>query len=347
MAYYLSYVEINEHAALILSEQRSALGPSKIICDVGFSYSPDVSQNAVGYLTTHKGHVREETNASRVLYSKSANAKHRTYEISQAEMAKFLSIINKDRNLNSSAVVPRGDASIVVIVGGPDYQKLTNNCKTYAIVVLKEVGIIEHETLSNFSSKEKAIYTTKIKANELSDGLEQILADLNSQINVQNINEDLKLDLYDLINIVQGSKQSIDENNQAFIKSLEKPLTEDIVEKCAQQKIVIDCIIENLERKLTEYTPRTEETSLFLRYINRIISYLKKDFITIDNTESLIKDSVESLKKSTSAIDKTAPASKYSYKFFSSFLKNDDEEVSTSTLNNETNSPMVGTKPTS
>jgi hypothetical protein len=63
---------------------------------------------------------------------------------------KFFSIINKDRHINSSEVTPRGDVDAVLIVGGPDYQKLTNNCKTYAMGVLKEVGIIEHETLSNF-----------------------------------------------------------------------------------------------------------------------------------------------------------------------------------------------------
>jgi|GEM_PF-3045248 len=145
--YYLSYIEIKDHAALMLSQQDQPSGPAKIICELGFAYSPAVKDNEVHFYTRHKGHIREEANASRVLYGHQT-IKHKTYEISEMEVKKFFNILNRDRNLNSSSVTLSDED--IELVGGPDYQQLKFNCKSYAIGVLKEIGIQDAANLKNY-----------------------------------------------------------------------------------------------------------------------------------------------------------------------------------------------------
>ena len=66
--------------------------------------------NAGRYFTTHKGYIREETNASKVMYSSSTQVAHKIYEISLAEMERFLSIINRDRRIKASSLPPKQDS---------------------------------------------------------------------------------------------------------------------------------------------------------------------------------------------------------------------------------------------
>lgn len=154
MTYYLSYIEVHHHAALMLSTQESPEQPTRIICEVGFAYSPNLNDEQVGYFSTHKGHVREETNISKALYS-SLSVRHRTYEISEFEVKKFFEIINRSKQINAETVdVEFKDEEEITkqteIVGGPQYQKLRYNCKNYAIDVMKEMGIVDAKRLSNF-----------------------------------------------------------------------------------------------------------------------------------------------------------------------------------------------------
>lgn len=150
MPYYLSYVENNGHSSLIISQQESGQ-PASIICEFGFGLSPDINLMEGNYFLTrtYKGDVREERLASKVLYSDSARASHRTYEISQAEVMKLLAIVNRDKEKDATEITLEDGR--VVIIGGPDYQLVRNNCKTYLMGVLKEVGIIDaEEELSDF-----------------------------------------------------------------------------------------------------------------------------------------------------------------------------------------------------
>jgi hypothetical protein len=50
MQYYLSYIERNGHAALMLSEQRTQSEPPRVICELGFALSLNVAQ--VNYFGT-------------------------------------------------------------------------------------------------------------------------------------------------------------------------------------------------------------------------------------------------------------------------------------------------------
>lgn len=51
MNYYLSYIEYGNHAAFMLSEQAKHSESTRILCEVGFGYSPDVVE-AVFFLLT-------------------------------------------------------------------------------------------------------------------------------------------------------------------------------------------------------------------------------------------------------------------------------------------------------
>ena len=462
MTYYLSYVEIKGHSALMLSYQAEPNQPTRIVCEMGFATSPDIPANQVGYLTRHKGYIRNETNASRVLYSKTSDVKHRTYEISESEAQKFFQILNRDKQINLAPIEPSKGTLDIQYVGGPDYQMIRHNCKTYAMSVLKEVGVVDAQNLSNFliqrtktktsllhslsredlscpfkdellqkitsflevinremlsfsdsidhldldeenknklkeaiesitkrvewisedkekigimvglnkrfediieqlnyiepylahdvpifkkelteiieaskkltdlSSKgeleffwkstppvakrlmlknftpqEKAVYLMKIKGNEVADGLEQILIDFNHRINKsRSFDKELYLDLSDLKHIVENAKKEIDSANQTFLSSMKtKKALGDVTYLCAKQKKAIDAVIVKLENDLAGFKPRSPESSVFVRYLNRLISYFKKDFLTIENTESLIKDKVSILKHVSKTLD--------------------------------------------
>lgn len=177
MSYYLSYIEINGHASLILSKQSNSSAPTKIITQVGFTNEGLDS----GYLGTQAGFVKEEKTVARTMYT-DVEVKHRTYEISKEEMEKVLSIINQDRNLNL--------ANPSATSGGPHYQQIKQNCKTYAMNLFKNAGIIDAEILSNFmiqrpnttdnllSTLEKSDFSCPAKDN-LIKSFEKELTELN------------------------------------------------------------------------------------------------------------------------------------------------------------------------
>jgi hypothetical protein len=462
MTYYLSYIEIKGHSALMLSQQVDPSLPARIVCELGFAYSPDIPQNAVGYLTTHKGYLREESNAGRALYSKTSDVKHRSYEISEAEARKFFQIINRDKQINLAPIEPEKGVVEVQYIGGPDYQKVRNNCKTYAMGVLKEMGIIDAQNLSNFliqrtktktslfqplskeelscplkenllakitsvlneinqetliileninhseldedsknelkevvkniktlssqllenkekvsimvsmnkrfeeisasldsvapytphnishfkdglseivslskkvtdlsnkgqleffwkstppvanrlmlnnfTPQERAAYLVKIKGSEVADGLELVLMDFNHRINkLRSFDKELYLDLSDLKHIIENAKKEIDTANQSFLTSMKtKEALGDVTYICAKQKKAINAVIGKLESDLAGFKPRTPESSVFIRYLNQLIRYFKKDFLTVENTESLIKDKISTLKHASKILD--------------------------------------------
>ena len=215
MPYYLSYLEINGHAAMLLSEQQHSDGPCRIICDVGFGYAPNIPRDGVGYFTAYKGHVREETNASRALYSSSAEIMHRTFELSEAEVKKFFEILNRDKQIKT-APIEQGKG-LVTVVGGPDYHQIKNNCKTYTMGVLKEVGIVDAENLSNYFIQRTSTTNHLLKnltnqdmscplKEQLIGKITASLTDLNTQMNAllekaDEINESEKREKF--INDVQ------------------------------------------------------------------------------------------------------------------------------------------------
>lgn len=168
MFYYLSYLEINGHAALMLSGQRSYSEPVEVLCEIGFAYSPDVDDTVVGYFTRHTGEVREETNTSRILYSEHASAQHRTYEISEEEADRLFQIINRDRRKNAreirlESIVDGEKVTQLEVVGGGDYQKIKHNCKTYAMGVFKELGIVEAREIENFLIQRTCSHTQQLR----------------------------------------------------------------------------------------------------------------------------------------------------------------------------------------
>lgn len=103
MPYYLSYIEVNGHTSMMLSHQSTPTEPAKVVYQVGFGYLSE--QDAMLHkFKTFKGGIDEEDNVAKALYS-SSNVRHKTYEISNSEMEKFFTIINRDKRLNVSEYV--------------------------------------------------------------------------------------------------------------------------------------------------------------------------------------------------------------------------------------------------
>lgn len=145
--YYLSYVELSGfHAALMLTKQGTPESPAIILCEAGFGY--DVDSDEVGLFNIVKGNLSEEANASRLLYSNSAVLRHKTFPISEIEVNKFFTILNRDMKAKVTKEIKNNKE--VSQANPPDYQKTGLNCKAYALKVLKEIGIVDANQLSNF-----------------------------------------------------------------------------------------------------------------------------------------------------------------------------------------------------
>ncbi|WP_412754579.1 hypothetical protein [Legionella donaldsonii] len=442
MSYYLSYIEIEGHAALMLSEQAKPSEPARIVCNVGFGPAR----------ITEGGNVAEELNADVAIFSPKYKVVHRTYEISQAEMEKFFSIINREKRVNASTVQ---QGAQVKHIGGPDYDYVRFNCKTFAMGVLKEMGITDAENLSNFlvqrpgttdnllkpmtrrelscplkeeilpvierldkeiasfakslanrkvepktkaqllknlqeisrcskglmqngsnreykkvlnerfeslrpfldfkifaqhhaeltkdlkclheklnqvdkllyerqldfywkgtppvaerlnlknfTAQEKAIYLTKIKTNETVDGLSQIVRELdNKRRDTITSDPNLYSDLTDLEKIILKAKKSVTVIQKELNNTDQKKPGETFRE-CVKYQKALDGIISNLEDNLSKFTPKTQETSAFMRFINRIVAFFKDQPI-IEDECSAVKGQVSIIKQS---LAKRSPA---------------------------------------
>jgi hypothetical protein len=145
MTYYLSYLEKNgRHAALMISKQEEASQPTKIICEIGFSARPPFKK--LYFFKSQRGSVHEENNASRVLYSQKADIKHRTFVISESELAVLMTQINHDRRTQ----IDGETKNKYIPPGGPDYHLIYHNCKTYVLTLLKKIQLVDAEQLDNF-----------------------------------------------------------------------------------------------------------------------------------------------------------------------------------------------------
>lgn len=441
MPFYLSYVEYQGHSAFMLSQQTEDSEPVKIISEIGFGLRPGINPTAVDPFSAYKGNVRDEVIASRAMYGASAPVKHRTYEISAAEMEKFNSIIEGDRSKNRAVLLQENAKEKAV--GGPDYQLFSSNCKTYAMGVLKAVGIMDADNLSNFlvqrpgstdsllqsidpdelyrpgqeglnkeitsvltllesemvstkealsknppidflvidgkiqmlleiadfclknkgktslikkfeemntllseisafpiptegiksvqakigvlieadkslkfhwkkvpplakrldldkfNDQEKRNYLRKIKINETSDGLNQILKELKNKIKTvdKNSDEALHSDLSELIIIIQKAKKKVDQSQQTFLKSLSKN-PEKVASEEAWAQLKVNEALNHMQSALGNFKQKSKETNPFIRFINRVMGYVNKDFIKIENVTSVVKDKLVNIRRS-------------------------------------------------
>ena len=149
MPYFLSYV-VNKnvkdkyflgHASLVLTEHTPPAKP-RIICKVGLFESNQVELEDKMY-RPEKGYTFQ----------------HKTYPITQEEMTKFLYKVNSDRRMgiytdpkrkrSSEMTIKRSSGELESTPGGPEFDYWRLNCKTYALSVLREVGIVD-SSLSNW-----------------------------------------------------------------------------------------------------------------------------------------------------------------------------------------------------
>lgn len=156
MKYYLSYIEtsIGEgrgHAALMLSCQNENDDKVKILSEIGLyvdfeTTEPSRANKIRGVLWKIRGIVKEEQNASLAKYS-NHKVQHRTYQISDSEVELYFQLINRDRRSNIS-LGEKVDESHERSKG-VDYNLVRFNCKTYALEIFKELGIIDARTVRN------------------------------------------------------------------------------------------------------------------------------------------------------------------------------------------------------
>jgi hypothetical protein len=53
-----------------------------------------------------------------------------------------------------------------------------------------------------------------------------------------------------------------------------------------------------MESKLKQYKPQSPQTHAIIRFINKLISYFKKDFIIVENPTLLVRDKLKGIKHS-------------------------------------------------
>lgn len=239
MAYYLSYVEMNDnHAALMLPEHKNPSEPTKIIQEIGFIYEEDHF-----FLSKVNGIVNNDENISRLLYGRSTG-KHITYEISESEKDHFSKIIERDKLLKNT----------------PSYQTLTHNCKTYAMNVFKEIGIIDAKHLGNTFIQRPGTSNSllhPLRKDELScPEKEKFLLSLDTILN--NLEQNLK----------ECSKRKLSQSDNEVIKK-----SQDLIPTLKKIKHKIDfsndCRIQfrSLLTSITsidEFDPKIEESAIQL-----------------------------------------------------------------------------------
>lgn len=246
MPYFISYIEINgHHAALMISEQKTPTSPTTVIAEVGFGPNMLVPPRGVtrnlgpltGFFQIAQGAVSDEPLASQALY-RTAKVQHRTFEISESELQQFYQFVEQDRQINKAnieAVVPEG----VKVVGGPQYQYMAYNCKTWAVGMLKRMGVVDAKNLSNVLIQR-------------SDSTKKLLGDLKTELacpeKEQYIDDfnDLIQSTEDLLGQLEADP-SIDKDTLAEIRS-----NIDELKKISSAKIGIDVSFERKYRVLYE-----------------------------------------------------------------------------------------------
>lgn len=167
-SYYISYIEAQGHASIMLSEQKKDSDKIEITCQIGF-VPADVDY--VSYFSTYPGKVWEEVTASKILYSKTVKAKHRTYEISESEYTAIFHKINSDRRQNLNTIPIVNDSPTQSVEGGPRYQLLSQNCKNYAISFIEQLDpeaakVLKNKSIQRPNSRDSLL--TEIKKEDLS-----------------------------------------------------------------------------------------------------------------------------------------------------------------------------------
>lgn len=143
--YFVSYIEQNGHANLIVSELADGEVQPKVVTELGFLIKGDSTGMFVRNL---EGVVLEESNVSRLVYG-GAKGKHRTYEITKSELELLLNKVNQDRRID--APVELGEYDDFEYAGGPTYQLFLHNCKNYALEVLNHIGVTDINRVRNLA----------------------------------------------------------------------------------------------------------------------------------------------------------------------------------------------------
>lgn len=142
MPFFLSYVEYgtsgDSHSAFILSEQKNPSEPSSILQEIGFVFDNSKRSNFQQLFhcispSARRGRLKtNEEIASKILH-RSYIGGHITYEISESEKNNFLACISRDKD------------------SPPDYRVYRHNCKTYALNLFKEIGIVDIDRVRNIA----------------------------------------------------------------------------------------------------------------------------------------------------------------------------------------------------
>lgn len=149
MEYFVSYVEIQGHASLIISTRAPGQLTPQVISQTGFAPAPWVGQSQVApWKGPVHGHLREEDRLGIIRYGR-GNGYHKTYRISKAEMEALLIDINQNRQINIDEQFALQTGKVEA-ASGPNYHLLIHNCKRDAVMRLKRIGIIGIDSVENF-----------------------------------------------------------------------------------------------------------------------------------------------------------------------------------------------------
>lgn len=175
-------------------------------------------------------------------------------------------------------------------------------------------SLAKRQVLTNFTPEEKVLYIIKTKTREISDQLQNIVSSLNKHICSNHLNHQLSQDLMGLKKITEAIKKRLDEQDQLFLDSINKLIEESksgksivdsdlLILQCVNQGKRLNDILNHFDQAVSGFTPRIQETSVVIRWIKVILSYIKSDFFTIENAQAFIKAKISSAKKENEHLD--------------------------------------------
>jgi hypothetical protein len=152
MTYYASYIDSGHHASLMLSQDLPD-GRTIIIAELHFGPNSLSEQyDALGSIAQKTqwvdGMVHSKSSASSVaLYKPDTPVRHRTWVISEQEAFQLRDAYAREKGWQIEFEDCNEDGTMFT---SNDYHFIKYNCKSFALKLLRKIGIIDAETLANW-----------------------------------------------------------------------------------------------------------------------------------------------------------------------------------------------------
>lgn len=317
--YFLTYVHSAKHASLILSRQDNPPdGVTRIVSQNGF-WPEDAYATEESFIKSNlsqwRGVLQDDDMASRAMYS-SQDIFQRTYEISKREAQMYEAIIYRDKQTYQKKGLD--DAAAQSAKNATQYRYIGYNCKSYALNVFKELGIVDANRLHNFliqvpgSKQNKTndltsdVLSCPLKDNFIKENilLLETLEQFLKSIELDSIEDkEQKKALQEVVQFIANAKPSLVENIKKVgfdnkvniqysgmldsIRTLVERIPEDQPQMLATATTILEDM-QNQEQVFTQIVEHYKNHTLPIEWVGQPVVQPRVSFENFDDVEKAI-----------------------------------------------------------